>query len=94
MTQCPYCKEYGAYVSTLFVECANKECEFYSEDQRIARAEKIYKALQEAETGAEEPSDDYGIFFPDDTTDVDDVDDPDKTPVMPWGIPPLPGLDP
>lgn len=87
MTQCPYCKEYGAYVGAITVECPNTDCDFYSEEQRLARAEKILQAFERNE-------EELIGFFPEEddavAADSDAATDPDKTPVLPWGFPTLP----
>lgn len=66
MAKCPNCREPGAYVGAIFVECANSKCMWYTDKQRLMRAEEAYQSME--------------LDLPMPTRQVSS--DPDKTPVM------------
>jgi len=75
MPDCRYCGEPEAYDSGFTVECCNYECDHYSEDQRILRADK---ALEQVEREQREKF--LKEYLGEESTD------PDITPTFHWGI--------
>lgn len=68
-----YCGSEDAYIGAMFVSCPNPECAFFSESQKMkVDAEKQYDSVEEQMTAL---ADAYSTYY----------NDPDKTPVMPWG---------
>jgi hypothetical protein len=75
MPDCRYCGEPEAYDTGFTVECCNHKCDHYSEDQRILRADKALKKIEE-----EEREKFLKEYLNEDQTD------PDITPTFHWGI--------
>ena len=104
MAKCTGCEHPNAYVGTLFVECPNEKCSFYTERSRKEYSEHLLKLererwqkreekrkLEDRNKLAEARSNKKGY----DTWEMakpssSSLTSPDKTPTYPWGAHNLP----